>query len=67
MMTVMGRVQCSHFKCHMKPTYSGDPRPGADPENCFGRGTLDLRLRQSETPNALRDDVGQRVYPSPAD
>ena len=29
---------------------------GADPENCFGRSTLDLsrRRRRSETPKALR-------------
>jgi len=30
--------------------------PGADPENCFGRGTFDFccRRRRSETPKALR-------------
>ena len=33
--------------------------PGADPEHCFGRGTLDLSRRRwwSETPKALRGKV----------
>ena len=40
---------------------------GADPENCFGRGTLDLsRQRQrSETPKVLRGVSGQGVYSLP--
>jgi len=43
--------------------------PGADPENCFGRGTLDLsrRRRRSETPNwALwGGDVWAGALPTP--
>jgi len=38
-------------------------RPGADPENCFGRSTLDLsrRRQQSETPK------GRKFTPYPVD
>jgi len=43
---------------------------GADPENCFGMGTLDLsrQRRRSDTPKALRRRClyGQEVYPLPS-
>jgi len=46
----------------------------ADPENCFGRGTLDLgrRRRRRETPKTFRGmswnlEVGRGFIPSPVD
>ena len=34
------------------------PWPGADPENCFGRGTLDLSRRRRRSETTKRDDEG---------
>jgi len=48
----------------------GELDSGADPENCFGRGTLDLsRQRQrSETPKVLRGRcLGRRFTPAQAE